>query len=190
MQDLKLRIKAIFGIGNPGIKYKSTRHNVGIQVIDKLADYYDLDFRLQRNWLVGKTEEYIIVKPIAYVNESGFVAKDVIYKYNILPEDFLVVVDDFALPLGLTRLRRKGSSGGHKGLESIIYNLQTNEFPRLRIGIGQPEKDAVDFVLSKFKRNEFKPLNEAMDRAVQVINLFIKDELDKAIALCNKKELD
>lgn len=185
-----MRIKTIFGIGNPGAKYKSTRHNVGSRVIDRLADSYNLELRLQRNWLIGKGEDYILVKPIAYVNESGTVAKDVMYKYNISPEDFLVVVDDFALPLGATRLRREGSSGGHKGLESIIYNLQTDNFPRLRIGIGQPEDDAVDFVLSKFKKSELNLLNEAIDRAVQAIDMFIKDKLDKAIEICNKKDFN
>lgn len=185
MSDLRLKTKVVFGIGNPGKEYTSTRHNIGSSFIDKLSEYYNTKLKLKNNWLVGETTECFLVKPLSYVNESGIIAKQIIQKYNISNSDFLVIVDDFEIPFGTARLKRKGSSGGHKGLESIIYHLETDDFPRLRIGIGPKKYDAADFVLSKFSKTELKALTELAPIIIQTIDTFIKGDIEQAMIICN-----
>lgn len=185
-------MKVIFGVGNPGDKYKLTRHNVGYEVIDRFASLSNIKMRLQKNWLMGigsgefQTSPYYLVKPLSFVNECGIVAKELMAAINFSFSDFLVVVDDFCLPLGTTRMRPKGSSGGHKGVESITYWLESEDFPRLRIGIGPVVGDAVDFVLSKFKDAELRVLDEVIDRAILGIRAFVEEGISRAMDVCNK----
>ncbi|MBI4721529.1 MAG: aminoacyl-tRNA hydrolase [Candidatus Stahlbacteria bacterium] len=182
-------MKIIFGIGNPGAQYNKTRHNVGFTVIDRLASTTAL--KLRKNWLQGiKNEngiEYYLIKPLSFVNECGVVAKQLKQELNFELSDFLVVVDDFSLPLGTVRMRPKGSSGGHKGLESIIYHLETREFPRLRIGIGPKIGIPTDFVLSDFTKQELQVLDEVLDRVILSIHIFIAEGINRAIEVCNVK---
>ena len=182
-------MKIIFGIGNPGAEYKKTRHNVGFMVIDRLASTTAL--KLKKNWLQGigneNGEDYYLVKPLSYVNECGIVAKQLKQELDFELDDFLVVVDDFSLPLGTIRMRPKGSSGGHKGLESIIYHLGTREFPRLRIGIGPKTGIPTDFVLSEFTKQELIVLDEVMEHVLVSIHVFITEEINRAIEVCNAK---
>lgn len=188
-------MKIIFGIGNPGDKYKLTRHNVGFQVIDRFAHLSKIKLKLKNNWLqgIGKEEgvSYSLIKPLTFVNECGIVAKQLDSEIRRLGDwnssDFLVVVDDFSLPLGTIRMKAKGSSGSHKGLESIIYHLQTTEFPRLRIGIGPKVGLPTDFVLSEFTKQEMQILDEVMDRAIHSIRVFISEGITRAIQICNVK---
>ncbi len=178
-------MKLVFGLGNPGDEYKGTRHNVGFEIIDRFSASGGLPMKLGGNYLYSENENCLFVKPLLFVNESGLAAKEVISKFNIELSDFLVVLDDFSIPLGVTRMRLKGSDGGHKGLRSIIYQLESEDFPRLRIGIGPTESDAVDFVLSRFKKEEIKILGGAIDKAVLSIEAFIKEGIDKAMEICN-----
>ncbi|MEW6040190.1 MAG: aminoacyl-tRNA hydrolase [Elusimicrobiota bacterium] len=150
--------KLIVGLGNPGKEYKFTFHNIGFMVLDHLAEKHSSEFRKKTgtNSHIATisfrgNERVVLAKPLTYVNLSGIAVEQIMLKYGIKPQELLVVVDDFALPLGKLRLRLKGSSGGHNGLESIIGVLKTEEFPRLRVGIGPLPSgmDPKDFVLSK-----------------------------------------
>ncbi len=167
----KTNVKIVFGIGNPGKKYEKTRHNVGFRVIDRLKS---------QKSKVKSQKSVVLIKPRTFVNNSGISAKRVLLKYNVNPEDFLVVVDDFNLPLGEIRLRKNGSSGGHKGLDSIIEKIGTKAFPRLRIGIGPLIGDAVEFVLSPFEE-EIPIIEKSIDKACLMIKSFITEGIDKAV---------
>ncbi len=181
-------MKVIFGIGNPGKEYESTRHNVGYEIIDRFTSINKINMKLKRNWLVGTVPSlsYALIKPLSFVNESGRVAKNIISTYEMDISDFLVVVDDFAIPLGTLRMRTKGSSGGHKGLDSIIYQLESSDFPRLRIGIGPRVGEAADFVLSKFKKNELKVLDDVLAEALHGIKVFLTEGINQAMEFCNQ----
>lgn len=158
-------MRAVLGIGNPGAKYVLTKHNAGFIIIDTLVEQLNLNYTPSKGdyyYAEGKLKdsEYIVIKPTTYVNNSGLAARDVLDNYDIAVEDFLVVVDDIALPIGNLRARISGGSGGHNGLESLIYHLESENFPRIRFGIGSRFEDGfqADYVLSKFSENEFKDL--------------------------------
>lgn len=163
------------GLGNPGAEYEGTRHNVGFQVIDELSRRVksrlrpgDGDYLFSRCRIDGRT--LVLVKPLTYMNNSGQAAVSVLERFGAPVENLMVIADDFALPLGMIRVRAKGSHGGHNGLYSIIYHLGSNEFPRIRCGIQKepmPAKDArADFVLSGFEPGEIAIVNAMVGRAV------------------------
>jgi PTH1 family peptidyl-tRNA hydrolase len=173
-------LQAILGIGNPGAKYVNTKHNAGFIIIDRFVDKYDLDYLASKNdylYAEGKILEsdFIIIRPTTYVNNSGLAAKDVLDKYDIPLQNFLTVVDDINLSTGQLRLRKSGGTGGHNGLESIIYHLISDEFPRLRFGIGADFEDGfqADYVLSKFSKNELDNLDSNFNFAVELLEKFI-----------------
>jgi PTH1 family peptidyl-tRNA hydrolase len=185
---------AIFGLGNPGKDYEMTRHNVGFMVVDALAEKIGFSFKPGAgDYLVGSGryagKEVLLVKPLTYMNNSGIAVKDVLENYKIDLRDILVICDDLNLPLGVIRIRQKGSDGGHNGLYSIIYHLKTIEFPRLRCGIGNAEKmkNMVDFVLSRFDDDEMGTLKEMIERAVHATLCFISDGILVAMNKFNKK---
>ncbi|HID94398.1 MAG TPA: aminoacyl-tRNA hydrolase [bacterium (Candidatus Stahlbacteria)] len=182
-------MKAVFGIGNHEKQYNNTRHNLGFLVVDKLSEIYDTHFRSDREYLFSKakigSEQVLFVKPLTFVNLSGLAAKNVVSDHEIKMEDFLVICDDFNLDFGKIRIRKSGSDGGHKGLASIIYHLGTEEFPRLRIGIGPCIGEATDFVLSEFTQKEKMVLNDIIDKAVNSVSIFIKEGIEKAISVCS-----
>ncbi len=156
-----------FGLGNPGEQYRYTRHNVGFLTVDRIATRLGIRFHHLPGKFVARTEiqkqHLILVKPLLFMNYSGIVVKEHLIQE---PDDFLVVLDDLALPFGTLRLRAKGSAGGHKGLASIIYHLGTEEFPRLRIGIGFPESTtATDYVLGRWTPMEETQLPNILDLA-------------------------
>ncbi|MDI6839932.1 MAG: aminoacyl-tRNA hydrolase [bacterium] len=187
-------MKTIFGIGNPGQEYKLTRHNVGFQIIDRISSLYRIKMnpahKLCAGWLCGKGDSdgnpYVLIKPLSFVNECGMVAREVVIRFGLSLSDFLVVLDDFSLPIGKTRLKPNGSSGGHNGLKSIIYHLESEDFPRLRIGIGPVTGSSVDFVLSKFKSSELKLLEATIEKVILSIQVFIKEGINRAMEICNK----
>ncbi|NPV14645.1 aminoacyl-tRNA hydrolase [candidate division WOR-3 bacterium] len=177
----------IFGLGNPGTRYAQTRHNIGFMTLDTLARRLGVKFHHQPGRFLSRARcgesELILVKPLLYMNESGVVVKE---QLTTQPDEFLVVVDDLALPFGMLRLRPKGSDGGHKGLASIIYHLNRNDFPRLRIGIGAPQgMDAVQYVLSPFTPEETKLLPEILERAANACISVVTDGLQKAMNRIN-----
>jgi len=177
----------VIGLGNPGRKYELTRHNVGFMAIDKITTSLGLKFSNKKLYSISNTicisdtsgMHLTFVKPLTYMNSSGEAVKAVIERHNVGPSEILIICDDFALPLGKIRLRRKGSSGGHLGLESIITSLGTTGFPRLRVGIGPlPERiSAVDFVLGEFTKDELL----IIDKVLNVIYELVKDYAEYGI---------
>jgi len=186
--------KLVFGIGNPGFRYRKTRHNVGFMVIDAVAREMRIGVKRRVGDSVvgeGRMEgggRLILAKPVTYVNLCGRAYEGLMREYDLLLEDELVVCDDISLPVGRIRLRRKGSSGGHKGLESIASELGTEEFPRLRVGIGGARGDQVDFVLSGFGRGERETITRAIERSAEAVKVWAEQGIDEAMNVYNKKE--
>lgn len=173
----------IFGLGNPTERYALTRHNLGFMTLDTIARRLKIRFHHISGrflaWTVMAGKKILLVKPLLYMNNSGVVVKEQLTEQ---PDEFLVVVDDLALPLGALRLRPRGSDGGHKGLASIIYHLGTDEFPRLRIGIGSPkEEDATEYVLSPFSTEEMKMLPKVLEQASDACLMVTSCGLKKAM---------
>lgn len=184
----------IVGLGNPGDQYAATRHNVGFHVVEFLTRRLRArgvssggDYRL----LTARNEQraLLLMRPLTYMNNSGTAVADVLERFALGPEQMLVVVDDFALPLGKLRLRRKGSDGGHNGLLSVAFALQTTEFPRLRCGIGVPDMPAkrfmADFVLSPFSADEQKEAERMVSAAADVALTFAREGLAPAVQQCS-----
>ena len=180
----------IVGLGNPGKKYEHTRHNMGFEVIDLLSDLSQIDVDKDVfNGLLGRgkifDKDVMLLKPQTYMNLSGTAVKTVMDYYKIELSDIIVICDDMALPVGSIRLRSKGSSGGQKGLQNIIDLLGTEEFKRIRIGIGEPEFDAIDYVLGKPLKEELPQIEEAIKNAVEAIKEALKTDFDRAMSKFN-----
>ncbi|HPW52899.1 MAG TPA: aminoacyl-tRNA hydrolase [Erysipelotrichaceae bacterium] len=190
-------MKLIVGLGNPGREYARTRHNAGFLVLDILADKLHVDVnRKAFNALVGKTmykgQQVLLMKPQTYMNNSGEAVRKAVNYYQINPqEDLLVIYDDLDISYGQIRLRSKGSSGGHKGMKSIIANILTKEFPRIRIGI---EKDPLiltsDYVLGKVEKDKLQLFKSALENAASAALDFIDLPFDKVMNMHNKREKD
>lgn len=185
-------MKLIVGLGNPGAKYNQTRHNVGFDVIAELARRHPPSIareRFQAN--VAETtiegEKVLLIRPLTFMNLSGESVQTAKDFYKLENAELIVACDDFALELGKLRLRAKGSSGGQKGLANIIQRLGTEEFPRLRVGIGPiPEGwDAIGFVLGKFSKDEQSRVEETIKRAADAVAAWIKVGLSKAMSQYN-----
>ena len=186
-------MKLVVGLGNPGPQYEHTRHNVGFRVVDKLAKKMGWRWNEQRSramlasGMLG-SEKVALAKPLTYMNLSGQAVGELLRWYKISPEDLLVVYDELDLPLGIIRLRPKGSAGGHNGIENIIAHLHTNEFPRLRVGIGRPTNNRVDgasYVLGIPPLDERILLDTAEDRAVEAVELVITQGIGTAMNQVN-----
>jgi PTH1 family peptidyl-tRNA hydrolase len=164
-------LKIIFGLGNPGKKYKNNRHNIGYMVIERIAEDVRFKRSIKLKGYLGEKEiageKILLVKPTTFMNNSGICVKKIIDYYQIHLKDFLVIYDDVDLPLGKIRFRRKGSSGGHKGIKSIIEILGSEEINRLRIGIGKKrDEDLAEYVLSDFSPQEKEILKKVISDAV------------------------
>ncbi len=177
-------MQVVLGIGNPGVKYVNTKHNAGFIIIDRFVEKQKLVYKSSKGdylFAEGKLQgnDFIIIKPTTYVNNSGMAAKDVLETYSIPTENFLAVVDDINLPIGHLRLRKSGGTGGHNGLESIIYHLQTDLFPRLRFGIGADFEDGfqADYVLSKFSQSDLDELKPNFEFSIELLEKFIGGSL-------------
>ena len=178
-------MRAILGIGNPGSRYKLNRHNAGFLLLDKFADTIRVNFKpSQRDYFHANGTLYgtnfILIKPANYVNNSGIAASKVVEHHHIELENLLIICDDVNLDFGKLRIRKSGGDGGHNGLRSIIYHLNSNNFPRLRIGVRNQEsqKDLVEFVLSDFTKAEFVTLNEIFNTAASLLTEFISGGLN------------
>ncbi|MGA9363967.1 MAG: aminoacyl-tRNA hydrolase, partial [Bacteroidota bacterium] len=182
---------AIVGLGNPGNKYEWTRHNVGFFVVDALRDALRTEFEAGKgDYLLATAQSggtpIALVKPLTHMNNSGLAVADLVERYDLDLRNVLIICDDFNLPLGKLRLRPKGSDGGHNGLYSIIYQLQTEEFPRLRCGIGTatssgPEFDATSFVLSDFGRDEKPVVRNMVENARDAALCVLSEGVDVAM---------
>jgi len=182
-------IRLVAGLGNPGPEYDGTRHNVGFDVVDRLAKEWGLTWQHTKSWhaLWAKGEKAILVKPTSYMNRSGEPLQAVANFYKIAASEILVVLDDMALELGRLRLRPDGGTGGHNGLESIIVQLGTEEIPRLRVGIGAaPREGAVDYVLGRFFEEERPLVEKSIVRATEAVKCAIDNGLLSAMNLFNK----
>jgi PTH1 family peptidyl-tRNA hydrolase len=183
----------IVGLGNPGRQYKYNRHNVGFLTLDRLASRFNESFsRVESKSLVLKINHegnrYILAKPQTYMNLSGGAVSSLVHFYKIKLENLLIVYDDVDLPQEVIRLRPGGGSGGHKGMQSIIKQLGTHDFPRMRIGVGRPpgRKGAADYVLENFSPDEVEFLPNILDRAVEAIFVYTVSGLIKAMNQYNR----
>ena len=176
----------VFGLGNPGKRYASTRHNVGFLVVDELAARNAGDFRRHEGYWLAAVERsgasLLLVKPGTYVNRSGAAARAVLAAHGLAPENLLVVVDDVYLPFGKLRLRPGGSAGGHNGLLSIEAALQTQAYPRLRVGVGVPDAAGalVEHVLGDFHDDEREALPATIARAADAIEVVLEIGVERA----------
>lgn len=189
MEQEASQVRLVVGLGNPGAEYNRTRHNVGFNVVDRLASEWGLAWQHSKNWhaLWAKDEKAILVKPASYMNRSGEPLSAVANFYKIEPAEILVVLDDLALELGRLRLRTEGGTGGHNGLESIIVHLGTEAIPRLRIGIGAaPDAGAVDYVLGRFFEEEMPIMEKTIERAAEAVKCAIDKGVLSAMNLFNK----
>ena len=180
-------MKLIVGLGNPGKKYDKTRHNMGFMAVDLLADQAKIDVDKEVfHALMGRgtiyNEDVILFKPQTFMNLSGTAVQEVVHYFKIDLEDIIVVFDDMALAPGTIRLRKEGSSGGHKGMQNIIDCLSTEQIKRIRIGIGEPgENNDIDFVLSKPLKEEMPLIEEAIENAVRALKEMLKSDFDRAM---------
>ena len=185
----------IVGLGNPGKQYENTRHNVGFDAIDVLVDEYRIPSSgKQHKAMYGKGviegQKVILAKPLTYMNLSGEAVRAMVDYYKIDPEtELLVIFDDISLALGNIRIRKKGSAGGHNGIKSIITHLGTQNFQRIKVGVGEKPKnwDLADYVLGAFSKDDRKLVDEALERTAKAAALIVQGEIDEAMNLYNKK---
>lgn len=177
----------IAGLGNPGKEYEMTRHNIGFEVIDYIASRYAAKVnKLKFKSLYGEIniggEKVFLIKPQTFMNLSGEALREFSAFYKINSENIIVINDDISLKVGKVRIRRKGSAGGHNGLKSIIYQLNTDEFPRIKVGVGENDKgDLADYVLGRFKKDEIKIMEDAIIRAADSCEEIVKRGIDSAM---------
>ncbi len=188
-------MKLIVGLGNPGRIYENTRHNIGFKVIDALSKKSNIKLkRVSLNAMCGRgrifNERVILAKPLTYMNLSGSSIKNLMLLNKIKPENLMVILDDADLGFGRIKLKARGSSAGHRGLASIIEQLGTNEFARLRIGIGRQEgKKLVDYVLDEFKNEERKKLKEAVEISYNALMVWIKEGIEASMNRFNSTNI-
>ena len=179
----------LVGLGNPGDKYDNTRHNVGFAAIDQLAEELRVPVQKLKYRALTQTVELggakvLLMKPITYMNLSGEAAGEAARFFKIPADHVLVLSDDVSLPVGKLRIRKGGSAGGHNGLKSIIQHLGTDQFPRVKIGVGEkphPDYDMADWVLGKFAGEDLKTITQAIERAGKAAACYIQDGPDKAM---------
>lgn len=176
----------VIGLGNPGLRYDGTRHNVGFACLDLLAERAGVRFNDKRQHaLVGEGSltgaRVVLAKPRTFMNRSGEAARYLLDRFALRPERMLVVYDDMDLPLGGLRVRAQGSSGGHNGLNSINAFVHTNAYPRVRIGIGRPAHGAIEHVLARFSREEQAMVDEAVGRAADAVEAWLAEGIDAAM---------
>lgn len=185
-------MKVIVGLGNPGPQYADTRHNIGFLLVDQLAEINNLQFRLKFQGLLAEEnvdrERLLFLKPQTFMNLSGRSVAELVHFYKVRSEDLLIVQDDMDLPLGKMRLRDQGGAGGHNGIRSILAELGTERFWRLKLGVGRPPKDwdPARYVLSPFDDVELSKLDDLLVRAEKAVNLWIKGETAQAMNLYHR----
>lgn len=177
-------MKVIVGLGNPGKKYSGTRHNIGFRVLEELARRHLVDKEESRfDAIIGHIrigdEKVLLVKPLTYMNLSGRAVQPLMRWFKLDLENLLVNYDDMDLSPGDLRLRMKGGSGGHKGMASIIASLGSQEFSRIRIGIGRPDYEAINWVLGKFSAAEEKIMDEVISRAADAVEGWVKEGIER-----------
>lgn len=190
-------MKIVIGLGNPGSKYEFTRHNIGFRIVDSLARDMGIEFNKVKSYysLISRgminNHKVMLVKPQTFMNLSGRAVNRVVSYYKIPLQDLLIVYDDLNLELGQVRIRKKGSSGGHKGIESIMQYLNSEDIPRLRIGIGNPSVnynfDCVSYVLSNFNNDEEDKIEKVIQLSTKAVKTIIEYGFEKAMRKYNRK---
>lgn len=184
--------RLIVGLGNPGPDYADHRHNIGFQIVEALAEAHALAFdklehkaRVARGTIAGQS--VVLARPLTYMNRSGESVRALARSYAVPPDDLLVVYDDLDLPVGTLRIRPKGGSGGHRGMESIIRQLGTEDFPRLRVGIGRPPagQEPADYVLSPFEEDELPLMVAAREAAIAAIECWLEQGIEVVMTRFN-----
>ena len=180
------RRRTLIGLGNPGSRYRCTRHNLGFMVVDTIAELHKVRFHRECKCYLGTfaadETEIVLAKPATYMNNSGRAANAIMETYSPDCQELIVICDDLNLVTGNIRIRRKGSCGGHKGLESIAIALGHSNFPRLRIGIGEPgRRDPVDYVLDEFRRSEMPVIEDAKQTAIEALETWISEGINTAM---------
>ena len=183
----------VVGLGNPGNKYTYTRHNSGFLCLDMLSDKLNIRIdRLKFKSLICDTNinghRCIVMKPQTFMNNSGEAVRECAAFYKIPAEKVIVIYDDISLDVGKLRIRRKGTDGGHNGIKSIIYHLNSDQFPRIKVGCGKkphPDYDLIDWVISEFKKDELKALEPALSNACKALELMLDNNIEKAMNLYN-----
>ena len=181
-------MKAIIGLGNPGMKYAGTRHNIGFDAVTAIADKYNLSINNKKfkgvyadGHIAG--EKVLLVQPQTFMNLSGECVREVADFYKLNPDEIIIICDDINLDVGRLRIRKKGSAGGHNGLKNIIAHLGTEEFPRIRVGVGEKTEgwDLADYVLARFDK-DFEPvIREALANVVGAVETWISEGIDAAM---------
>ncbi|GIM30191.1 peptidyl-tRNA hydrolase [Clostridium polyendosporum] len=176
----------IVGLGNPGSEYVGTRHNIGFDVVDYLADKYNIEInRIKFKGVYGEgfiaNEKVILLKPTTYMNLSGESIREIVNFYKLDNEQVIVIYDDISLEVGRLRIRNQGSAGGHNGIKSIIANLNSDTFPRVKVGVGQPKHDLVSHVLGKFSGDERSILQRTVPAAVEAIETIIREDVKESM---------
>lgn len=178
-------MKIIIGLGNPGRQYEDTRHNAGFMVVDKFADKHGVDISKARfNALLGEVfvngEKVVLVKPMTYMNNSGQAVGEVLNFYKPDLEDIIVVVDDIEIELGTLRIRAKNGKGTHNGLKSIFAHLKTDDYPKMKLGVGKFKRDMdlADFVLARPSKEDDEIIDNLIDRAVEALDEFTASPID------------
>ena len=188
-------MKLIVGLGNPGIEYQFTPHNLGFLTIDRLADQCGVEVRnrhcraLTARAVIG-SEPVLLAKPETYMNLSGMSIRELVEEHQVKPEtDLIVVYDELDLPFGAIRIRQRGSSAGHNGMESVIGALGTQEFLRIRLGVAPERKisDGAKYVLTPFRKGQLKTVDEILETAAEAVNVIVKEGPAKAMNRFNRK---
>lgn len=184
----------VVGLGNPGRNYANTRHNVGFDTIDMLAKRNNINInKIKFKSVYGEgiigNEKVLLVKPQTYMNNSGIAVRDIYQFYKLPIENIIVIVDDIDIDFARIRIRPRGSAGSHNGLKSIIYHLQNDDFPRVKIGVGKKfeGQDLADFVLSRFSGEERASIDSSILLAAEAVEAIIKEDIDKAMNKYNIK---
>ena len=183
----------IVGLGNVGDKYEGTRHNVGFRVADELAERAGVPVqRLKYRALTGQAEiggaRVLLMKPVTFMNLSGEAVRPAADFYKVPADHILVLSDDVSLPVGKLRIRRGGSAGGHNGLKNIIQHLGTDQFPRVKVGVGEkphPDYDMADWVLGKFQGEDRKAIDQAVQRAADAVECLLREDPERAMSRFN-----
>jgi PTH1 family peptidyl-tRNA hydrolase len=185
----------IIGLGNPTAQYQATRHNVGWDAITRLSDDFSISMDSKKHKAIcGKGyiegEKVVLAQPITYMNLSGESVRELVDFYKVSPEEIIVIYDDISLDVGQLRIRKKGSAGGHNGIKSIISHLGTEEFMRIKVGVGDKPKDwdLADYVLSRFQTEEQPLIKEALKDASDACKMIITDGIDAAMNQYNRKK--
>ena len=184
-------MKLLVGLGNPGKKYEGTRHNMGFMTLDLFSDVSKIDIdREAFQGMIGRgklfDQDVMLFKPTTFMNLSGHAVSEVVNYFKIDIDDVVVVYDDMALEPGTIRLRLSGSSGGQKGMQNIIEQLGTEKIKRIRVGIGEPEDDSVDYVLSKPLKEEKELIGKAIEKAKDALVMYLKKDFDAAMNAYNR----